>query len=41
MLFTRYDRGWKREQKLLPEPWTGVGDLWSWEFELWRGEAER
>lgn len=23
MLFTRYDRGWKREQKLLPEPWTG------------------
>lgn len=41
MLFTRYDRGWEREQELLPEQWTGLGDPWSSEFELWRWGAER
>ena len=33
--------GGRGEQRQLPEQWTGVGDPWSWEFELWRGEAER
>lgn len=41
MLFTRYDRGLRKKQKLISGKWTGLGDPWSMEFELWRWGAER